>query len=93
MDNIEWLTNDDNAHKLLVGLNMYAMAYHTEGAAMPEAMLLRDVLAKLPGAELVWDKESEEHWFIGPKTHTRKIWLPTRKVLRLNIQKLTMLYL
>lgn len=56
---------------------MYAMAY-TETAA-PEPMLLKNVLERLPGAELVWDKESEEHWFIDLETR-KKIWLPTRKV-------------
>lgn len=76
MDNIEQLTNDENAHQLLVGINLYAMSY--QETRMPEAKILSSLLETLDGKELEWDEESEEHWF--EDGDGSKVWMPTRKV-------------
>jgi spore germination protein YaaH len=45
MDNIEYLTNAENRHKLLLGFNMYAMSYLPTRA--PEPLVLKTVVEKL----------------------------------------------
>lgn len=45
MDNIDYLTNEENRHQLLIGLNMYAMSYlHTRA---PEPLVMKTVVEKL----------------------------------------------
>lgn len=45
MDNIDYITNEQNRHQLLIGLNMYAMSYlHTRA---PEPLVMRTVVEKL----------------------------------------------
>ncbi|KAI8140149.1 glycoside hydrolase superfamily [Fennellomyces sp. T-0311] len=80
IDNIEALTNDENRHQLLVGLNMYAMAYHEH--KLPQAMVLKSVLDEFKDSveedePLEWDKESQEHYVKDADGST--IWLPTLK--------------
>ncbi|KAG2177001.1 hypothetical protein INT43_007655, partial [Umbelopsis isabellina] len=90
-DNIEHLTNEDNRHKLLVGINMYAMSYK-EGEA-PEAKVMNSVLDIIremhedgTTVDLVWDKENEEHNFQVSQddglTEGPTIWLPTPKYIK-----------
>lgn len=45
MDNIEYLTNTENRHKLLLGFNMYATSYLQTRA--PEPLVLKTVVEKL----------------------------------------------
>ncbi|CDS11651.1 hypothetical protein LRAMOSA03914 [Lichtheimia ramosa] len=78
MDNIEQLTNDDNAHQLLIGINLYAMSY--QETRMPEAKILSSLLDTLDGKELEWDEESEEHWY--QDDDGSKVWMPTRKSIK-----------
>ncbi|KAI9264969.1 glycoside hydrolase superfamily [Phascolomyces articulosus] len=82
IDNIEALTNDENRHQLLIGLNMYAMSYHE--MTMPQPMLLKDVVGKfedwIEDEPFGWDKEAEEHSVRDMDGST--IWLPTVKSLR-----------
>ncbi|KAI7878422.1 glycoside hydrolase [Lichtheimia hyalospora FSU 10163] len=75
MDNIEQLTNEQNAHQLLIGINLYAMSY--QETRMPEAKLVSNLLETLDDKELEWDQESEEHWY--EEEDGSKVWMPTRK--------------
>lgn len=45
MDNIDYMTNQQNRHQLLVGLNMYAMSYLQTRA--PEPLVMKTVVEKL----------------------------------------------
>ncbi|KAI7898962.1 glycoside hydrolase superfamily [Cokeromyces recurvatus] len=89
MDNIEYLTNSENRHKLLIGLNMYAMSYSPTRS--PEPLVMKTIIEKLSNdnrayEEFNWDKESQEAWFIdidkenGDRLGT--IWLPTLRSIR-----------
>ena len=80
MDNIEYLTTEQNRHQLMIGLNMYAMSYSPTRA--PEPLVMKTVVEKLSNQpktiydelmdneteavaeELNWDKPSQEAWFI-----------------------------
>lgn len=45
MDNIDYLTNEQNRRQLLIGVNMYAMSYlHTRA---PEPLVMKTVVEKL----------------------------------------------
>lgn len=88
-DNIEYLTNEKNRHKLLVGLNMYAMMYEEGANPQPKVMnsvldLIRDMQQDGVSIELVWDKDAEEHSFVVTEddglTEGPTVWLPTPKV-------------
>ncbi|KAG2230303.1 glycoside hydrolase superfamily [Thamnidium elegans] len=58
MDNIEYLTNQQNRHQLLVGLNMYAMSYlHTRA---PEPLVLKTVVDKLIDQPTEYDELLED---------------------------------
>ncbi|KAI9312076.1 glycoside hydrolase superfamily [Dichotomocladium elegans] len=78
IDNIEALTDDDNSQQLLLGISLYAMSY--KETRMPEARVCSSLLQTMRGKELVWDKESEEHWFKDDDQST--IWMPTLKSIR-----------
>jgi chitinase domain-containing protein 1 len=45
MDNIDYLTNSQNRHQLLIGINMYAMSYLQTRA--PEPLVMKTVVEKL----------------------------------------------
>ncbi|CEJ02598.1 hypothetical protein RMCBS344292_16598 [Rhizopus microsporus] len=98
MDNIEYLTNSNNRHKLMVGLNMYAMSYLS--TRPPEPLVLKTVIEKLSlprqdelllddeadeNEELNWDKTSQEAWFMDIDEEGIEqgvIWLPTLRSIR-----------
>ncbi|KAG1162358.1 hypothetical protein G6F37_002236 [Rhizopus arrhizus] len=78
MENIEYMTNEANRHKLMIGLNMYAMSYLP--TRIPEPLVMKTVVEKLSmprgdellmtgdevdeNEELNWDKENQEAWFV-----------------------------
>ncbi|EIE76212.1 hypothetical protein RO3G_00916 [Rhizopus delemar RA 99-880] len=78
MENIEYMTNEANRHKLMIGLNMYAMSYLP--TRVPEPLVMKTVVEKLSmprgdellmtgdevdeNEELNWDKENQEAWFV-----------------------------
>lgn len=78
MDNIEYMTNENNRHKLMIGLNMYAMSYLP--TRTPEPLVMKTVVEKLSvprqdelymegdpvdeNEELNWDGDSQEAWFV-----------------------------
>ena len=82
IENIEALTNDENRHQLLIGLNMYGMAYNER--SMPQPMLLKGLVEKFEdwiGEEdepFDWDKEAEEHSIQDVDGST--LWFPTLRV-------------
>ncbi|KAI9491322.1 glycoside hydrolase superfamily [Zychaea mexicana] len=83
IDNIEQLTNDENRHQLLVGLNMYAIVYHE--TSMPQPLVLKDVIEKFEDwieedEPFDWDREAEEHHVKDMDGST--IWLPTLRSIR-----------
>ncbi|KAL4208780.1 glycoside hydrolase superfamily [Rhizopus microsporus] len=98
MDNIEYLTNSNNRHKLMVGLNMYAMSYLS--TRPPEPLVLKTVIEKLSlprqdelllddevdeNEELNWDKASQEAWFMDIDEEGIEqgvIWMPTLRSIR-----------
>ncbi|PHZ08143.1 glycoside hydrolase [Rhizopus microsporus ATCC 52813] len=98
MDNIEYLTNSSNRHKLMVGLNMYAMSYLS--TRPPEPLVLKTVIEKLSlprqdelllddetdeSEELNWDKTSQEAWFMDIDEEGIEqgvIWMPTLRSIR-----------
>ncbi|CEG76601.1 hypothetical protein RMATCC62417_11477 [Rhizopus microsporus] len=98
MDNIEYLTNSSNRHKLMVGLNMYAMSYLS--TRPPEPLVLKTVIEKLSlprqdelllddeadeNEELNWDKTSQEAWFMDIDEEGIEqgvIWMPTLRSIR-----------
>lgn len=45
MDNIEYITNEQNRYKLMIGLNMYAMSYLQ--TREPEPLVMKTVIEKL----------------------------------------------
>ncbi|KAI7852006.1 glycoside hydrolase superfamily [Circinella umbellata] len=78
IENIETLTNDENRHQLLIGLNMYGMAYNEK--SMPQPMLLKDLVEKFEDRieedePFDWDKEAEEHSIQDMDGST--LWFPT----------------
>ncbi|KAI8988649.1 glycoside hydrolase superfamily [Pilobolus umbonatus] len=99
MDNIEYLTNEENRHQLLIGLNLYATTFLPTRA--PEPLVLRTVIEKLQqhkegdivdnkGDEtLNWDVDSQEAWFIDYDEDDIKlgtIWMPTLRSLKNRIR-------
>lgn len=88
-DNIEYLTNEQNRHQLLVGINMYAMSYQPGENPEPKIMnsvieLLREMHEQGSTIDLVWDEEAEEHSVVISEddglTEGPTVWLPTPKV-------------
>jgi chitinase domain-containing protein 1 len=88
-DNIEYLTNEQNRHQLLVGINMYGMAYQQGENPEPKVMnsvigLLREMHEQGATIDLTWDKEAEEHSVVISEddglTEGPTIWFPTQKV-------------
>ncbi|CAO3684781.1 unnamed protein product [Umbelopsis vinacea] len=95
-DNIEYLTNENNRHKLLVGLNMYAMVYEQGENPQAKVMnsvldLIRDMRKEGLTVDLVWDKDAEEHSFVVSEddglTEGPTVWLPTPKVGNKDVKK------
>jgi chitinase domain-containing protein 1 len=88
-ENIEYLTNEQNRHQLLIGINMYGMAYQQGETPEPKVMnsvieLLREMHEQGSALDLVWDKEAEEHSVVISEddglTEGPTVWFPTPKV-------------
>ena len=88
-DNIEYLTNEQNRHQLLVGINMYGMSYQQGENPEPKIMnsvieLLHEMHEQGSTIDLVWDKEAEEHSVVISEddglTEGPTVWFPTPKV-------------
>ncbi|KAI8393935.1 glycoside hydrolase superfamily [Radiomyces spectabilis] len=92
IDNIEYLTTDENRHQLLMGMPMYAVSYAPYH--YPEPLGMETVLRKLQeqrqhNAEnqmpVIWDPVSEEHWFkymINNHRSSMHIWMPSLTFIR-----------
>ncbi|KAI9282463.1 glycoside hydrolase superfamily [Umbelopsis sp. AD052] len=90
-DNIEHLTNEENRHQLLVGINMFGMAYQQGENPQPMVMnsiigLLREMHEQGSTLDLVWDKEAEEHSVDISEddglTEGPTVWFPTPKYIK-----------
>jgi len=69
-------------HKLLLGLNFYGMKF-CEGRAEPvKADQVLDLLEK-HRPRILWDKESEEHFF---EVEGCQVWYPTLKSLDVRLR-------
>ncbi|KAH8548265.1 glycoside hydrolase superfamily, partial [Umbelopsis sp. PMI_123] len=93
-DNIEYLTNEQNRHQLLIGINMYGMAYQQGENPEPKVMnsvigLLREMHEQGATIDLTWDKEAEEHSVVISEddglTEGPTIWFPTQKYIKTRI--------
>jgi chitinase domain-containing protein 1 len=96
MDNVEYLTNENNKHKLLIGLNLYAMSYLQTRS--PEPLVMKTIIEKLQQSQdsvdeltldgpkdqsLVWESDSLEGWFMDVDEYgikQGKVWVPNLRV-------------